>query len=634
MTETTESALSPRRTRPRRSLGGQLTMVLMPLVLIPILIMGGLAYMRSRDILRDQASAQMNSAAQSQVAVLQDWTQVRQQRLQLGAQRSEVRSSIADLLSQSPPPASSLDALHAELDDLRSYQGQSMFSQLLVARLSDALVIAASNPAWEGQPLPALLSGSLPTASTSTRAIYDDPLLSPGSIVMLSAVPLRALDPQSPDALLIGANLDLRIAALMEEMQVYWEERGPYLVQRGSTLLALAPDVIIQLPTYATSPSAQPIPDHPIFSHLSTSSGIIEYDSLDGTPVLGAFQWLPDLNLAVLVELPQSDVFSGLSSLVPYTLGLVILAAALTWIVMLITTSRMLRPLGTLTEFAQRISRGEWRFRVPEERSDEIGLLASAFNRMAEDLSQLYRSLEARVEERTRQIRTAAQVARAVTSTPALADLLRQAVTLIRDRFGYRHVSIYFLDDSGEFAILQESTGEAGRRLMSGSHRIRLGEDTLIGWVSHHNQSRVASVREAEGFSLQTDVYPEAKAEVAIPLQVAGNMLGVLDVHSTEPEAFGPEELEVLGTLADQLSAAIQNARLAQQSAEAAERALLASRLTGQLSGLLDVEDVLETSADALHRSLGNPDLVIRLNTPGLGAPQDRGDAPSGLEER
>jgi GAF domain-containing protein len=207
-------------------------------------------------------------------------------------------------------------------------------------------------------------------------------------------------------------------------------------------------------------------------------------------------------------------------------------------------------------------------------------------------------------------------------------------VTLIRDRFGYRHVSMYFLDDSGEFAILQESTGEAGRRLMSGSHRIRLGEDTLIGWVSRHNQSRVASVREAEGFSLQTDVYPEAKAEVAIPLQVAGNMLGVLDVHSTEPEAFGPEELEVLGTLADQLSAAIQNARLAQQSAEAAERALLASRLTGQLSGLLDVEDVLETSADALHRSLGNPDLVIRLNTPGLGAPQDRGDAPSGLEER
>jgi GAF domain-containing protein/HAMP domain-containing protein len=612
MSETTADQRSSTRMGGVR-IGTRLTFVLMPLVLIPILIMGGLAYMRSRDILRDQASAQMNSAAQSQVAVLQDWTQVRQQRLQLGAQRSEVRSSIADLLSQSPPPASSLDALHAELDDLRSYQGQSMFSQLLVARLSDALVIAASNPAWEGQPLPALLSGSLPTASTSTRAIYDDPLLSPGSIVMLSAVPLRALDPQSPDALLIGANLDLRIAALMEEMQVYWEERGPYLVQRGSTLLALAPDVIIQLPTYATSPSAQPIPDHPIFSHLSTSSGIIEYDSLDGTPVLGAFQWLPDLNLAVLVELPQSDVFSGLSSLVPYTLGLVILAAALTWIVMLITTSRMLRPLGTLTEFAQRISRGEWRFRVPEERSDEIGLLASAFNRMAEDLSQLYRSLEARVEERTRQIRTAAQVAGDAASVPGVDSLLETAVGLINHRFGYYHAAIYLLDREDRFAHLRAASSPGGARLLQNRHKLPVGKASIIGYTTSTGRARVAGDVTQDALFQPNPELPDTRSEVAVPLRVGERVIGALDVQSTEADGFGEEDVIVLQTMADQLAVSIENARLlARQTHVAAQRQRVID-IFQSLAQKREYGALLEAAPEEIQRAYGFERVSVAL---------------------
>jgi HAMP domain-containing protein len=606
----------------------------MPLVLIPILIMAAMAYLRSRDILRDQASSQMVSAAQSQVAILQNWIQIRQQRLQLGSQRSEVRTNVASALPQSPPPTSALDPLRAQLQDLRSYQGQSMFSHLLVARISDGIIIASSNPDWEGQPLPALRSGDLPSAAASTRPLYDDPLLAPDALVILSAVPMRALDQQNPDSLLIGANLDLRIAALMEEMQVFWEERGVYRVERGITLLTLAPDVIIQLPRYATAPTAQVIPEHPVFSRSASTSGVIEYDSFDGEPVLGAYQWLPDLDLGVVVELPRSDVFAGLSSLVPYTLGLVVLAAALTWIVMLIATNRMLQPLGALTEFAQRISRGEWRSRVPEDRSDELGVLAAAFNRMAEDLSQLYRSLEQRVEERTRQIQTAAEVARAVISTPALGDLLRQAVSLIRERFGYDHVSIYFLDDSGRHTLLQEATGEIGRRLISKGYLVPVDGDSLIGWVCANNQALVASDQGSGEFPLQKEIYPDSRAEIAVPLQVGGHVLGVLDVHSTDAEAFDGDQREVLQTLADQLSAAIQNARLAQQSAEAAERALLASRLTAQLSGLLDVEEVLHTSADALHRSLGEPGLVIKLNTPevGRGSESDEGSITGRVE--
>ncbi|MFN2148360.1 MAG: hypothetical protein ACK2T2_08195, partial [Anaerolineales bacterium] len=70
-----------------------------------------------------------------------------------------------------------------------------------------------------------------------------------------------------------------------------------------------------------------------------------------------------------------------------------------------------------------------------------------------------------------------------------------------------------------------------------------------------------------------------------------------------------------LQTLADQLSAAILNARLAQVSAVAAERARLVSEVTTELSGPLEIEEVLERAARAIQKGLGSPEVMIKFNT-------------------
>ena len=237
---------------------------------------------------------------------------------------------------------------------------------------------------------------------------------------------------------------------------------------------------------------------------------------------------------------------------------------------------------------------------------------------MAQELSGLYRSLEVQVEARTRQIQTAAEVARAVTSVPDLDELLRRAVDLIRERFGYYHVSIFLLDEERRYAVLREATGEVGEALKARGHRLAVGSNSVIGWVTANNQPRVASDVSEDPIHLRNELLPETRSEAAVPLQVAGEVLGALDVQSTEPDAFQPEDIEVLQTLADQLRAAIQNARLAQVSVEAARRARLLSEVTGRLSGMLDVERALRTAASTLHRSLGLVEVTIDL-TPGRG---------------
>jgi len=618
--QATGNTIRQQRAPRRGSLGRRIAFVLLPLVVVPVVLMGAIAYIRTRDILRQQADAQLTSAAESQASTLDQWARAREQRLQLGTQRTALVQETANLLALtdlSGAPASSREALRSELQALQARESELLFSSLVIARASDGLILASTRPEWENIALPALRDRALPLEALSTRPVFDDAVLSPSNSAIVTLAPMRVTGGVAPDSVLLGVNSDLRLGALMQQLQVYWEMRGVYRIERGATYFVMAPDLVIQLNRYATSPEAVAVVNHPVFQAVQNSnSGTLAYTGLDGVPVLGAYEWIPQWGLGVVAELPQADVYADLSSLAPFSIALVVIAAALSVVAVVFVTNRMLRPLGTLSQLAERISRGDWAYRAPEDRNDELGALATGLNRMADDLSGMYRSLEARVEARTQQIRTAAAVARAVVSTPILEDLMRRAVELIRDRFGYYHVSIFMLDDEGKMAVLRESTGEVGMALKARGHELAVGSQSIIGWVTANNQPRVASDVSSDPVHFKNELLPETRSEAAVPLQVGGTVLGALDVQSTNPGAFSPEDVEVLQTLADQLSAAIQNARLAQASAIAADRSRVISEVTGQFSGMLDVDNVLRTAAHALHRALGQPEIVVRLNAP------------------
>lgn len=604
--------------RPRSRLGQRLALVLLPLVLIPLILMGVLAYYRSRNILETQAKNQLVSGAQGQAASLQSWVDIREQRLQIASQRSEFQDTLSGLMEPSDAEHGQdlNDRASAMLEEMLSYQGVVLFSNLVIANPDTGEIILSTNEDWIGHEFTAIADGTIPSNTIYSVPLFDDPLVAPGDAAFLTSTPMRTTGGEV-DSLLLGFNTDIRMAALMDEIQAFWEERGVYRIERGGTFLAMAPDIILELPRYSMAIVNYPMSEHPVF-RLSADqpSGTAEYDGQDGTPVLGAYEWIPEWNLGVIVELPRDEVFAELNSLAPFTIGLIAVVAVLTIVVVVLTMNRMLRPLSQLTDFSQRLARGEWKHRVPEDRTDEIGVLAISFNRMADDLSGMYRSLEEQVEERTRQIRTASDVARVVTSTPTLDDLLRKAVDLIRDRFGYYHVSIFLLDSEGENAVLRESTGDVGQALIARGHSMEVGSQSIIGWVTSNNNPRIASDVGQDPIHFKNELLPETRSEAAVPLQVTGQVLGALDVQSTQPNAFKPEDIEILQTLADQLSAAILNARLAQTSSQAADRARFISEITRQLSGLLDIESVLQTTAEALHRSMGNPEIVIQLSNP------------------
>ncbi|MGA9531878.1 MAG: GAF domain-containing protein [Anaerolineales bacterium] len=618
---------APAIPRARSSLGRRMALILLPLVLIPIILIGGTGYLRSRQILANQAEAQLTNVTASQANLLTDWAQERQQRLQLGSQLAALRDPLGHLLHDNPDQPERqalLDLLTPQLDSLRSSEGRVLFSQVLVMDPTSGQIVTSTRSDWVGQTINTDLRTNLSMDAAETRPVQSEPVISPNGLSLVSSAPMRTGMMEEIDAVLVGVNLETRVGSLMEELQVYWQQRGVFRERTGNTFLAIAPDTIVTLPRYSMQPETSSGSAHPVFD-LQTQAvqGTAEYAGLDGTSVLGAYEWLPEMGMGVVIEVPTETIFADLNSLFPFIVTLIVVTGVLTVLLVVLITGRMLQPLGQLAEFGQRLARGDWDYRVPTKRQDEIGVVGQALNRMASELQRSYSTLEQRVRDRTQQIRTASEVARAVTSIPALEDLLRQAVELIRQRFDYYHVSIFLVDDRGEFAVLRQSTGDVGQALIARGHKLAVGSDSVIGWVTANNGPRVSSEVTEDPIHFRNELLPETRSEAAVPLQVAGTVMGALDVQSVQPSAFSDEDIEVLQTLADQLSAAIQNARLAETSVEAAERSRLISEVTGQLSGLLDVDQVLNTAANSLHRALGDSEIMIKLTTPGSGDGQE-----------
>lgn len=164
-------------------------------------------------------------------------------------------------------------------------------------------------------------------------------------------------------------------------------------------------------------------------------------------------------------------------------------------------------------------------------------------------------------EKRARQFEAIAQVARATTSAMKMQDLLPRLVQVISQQFGFYHAGIFLLDEEKEFAILRAANSEGGKRMLQRGHRLAFGQTGLVGFVSATGTPRIALDVGDDSIFFDNPDLPETRSELALPLRAGNEIIGVLDVQSKESNAFQPEDIEVLSTLADQVTIAIQNAR-------------------------------------------------------------------------
>ncbi|HNT53358.1 MAG TPA: GAF domain-containing protein [Anaerolineaceae bacterium] len=221
---------------------------------------------------------------------------------------------------------------------------------------------------------------------------------------------------------------------------------------------------------------------------------------------------------------------------------------------------RFTAPIGALTNSAEQMLHGNLNVRANIQSKDEFGVLANTFNSMAAQLSESIVTLEQRVQERTQGLELAAEVGRSVSRVRDLDSMLREAVELIRSRFNLYYVQIYLTDTIKSNLVLKSGTGSVGAELLSRNHRLPLLTSSINGRAAVEKKSIVVADTAASMTFRPNPLLPDTRSEMSIPLIVGDQVVGVLDMQSSEPNALNSENLTAYEALAGQLAIAIQNA--------------------------------------------------------------------------
>jgi nitrate/nitrite-specific signal transduction histidine kinase len=302
-------------------------------------------------------------------------------------------------------------------------------------------------------------------------------------------------------------------------------------------------------------------------------NGSASYKNIDGQPVVGVYHWLPELKVAILVEASQAEIYQRLPNIITANLAIGLLAFLLAVIAAITIVRSITKPITALVKASQDVIDGNFAIHAETDREDELGMLTEAFNKMTDELKVLVSGLETRVADRTRdlehrslELQTAALIARDTSLASNINDLLNRTTRLIRERFGYYHVGIFLNDDKGEYTVLRSAAGDAGQVLLASNHKLKIGETGIVGIVAKTGEPRIALDVGADAVYFRNPLLLYTRSEMALPLKIGAQIIGVLDVQSDKVNAYDQNNITIMSILTDQLSIAIERTRLLQES--------------------------------------------------------------------
>ncbi len=314
------------------------------------------------------------------------------------------------------------------------------------------------------------------------------------------------------------------------------------------------------------------------------------------------------------------------------TLGIIAMLIGTAILLLLVTPAMRqgLRPVRSLTETAAAITGGDLARLAPVESQDELGVLADAFNSMTAQLRDLISGLEARVSERTRdverraaQLQVTSEVARETAAIHDPEQLLTDVTRLISERLGHYHVGIFLIEggreqfirpgasaeNEGGYAVLKAANSEGGRQMLARGHRLKVGQVGIVGYVASAGRPRIALDVGRDAIYFNNPDLPLTRSEIALPLKVQNQVIGVLDVQSKRAQAFSEDDVSILQILADQVALAIENARLIAESRQTVQ----------ELESLYGMQ-----VAEGWQRRLGHRPLRYRLSPQGITTEETR----------
>jgi GAF domain-containing protein len=215
------------------------------------------------------------------------------------------------------------------------------------------------------------------------------------------------------------------------------------------------------------------------------------------------------------------------------------------------------------------------------------------------------------------QLKLLNELGRQLSNQIDMQTLCQFVVDCLHEAFAFTSASVFLMDDNNEYAWLQAVAGPNAEQFIPGEYRLALGEG-LIGQVAHSGQRLlVNNTRNHPDFAGTPHI--RILAELVLPLKINEQVLGVLNIDSDRINAFSENDVVMLTLVADQLSAALEKARLFDET----HRRTAELEAVGEISTMLrrsnSIEEMLPLILDQCLQIAGGQQGSIFLVEPDTG---------------
>ncbi len=205
------------------------------------------------------------------------------------------------------------------------------------------------------------------------------------------------------------------------------------------------------------------------------------------------------------------------------------------------------------------VARSTDREHVFQERDLEVMQTAAGQVSVAVENARLF----AEEQRRSRQLAFLNSVSKTAISSEDAEQMMSEIVGHIQKNFRFDHIGIGIFDYARKDIEIRAEAGVTAKTL---GKRIPLGQG-ILGRVARTGEKALV---QTSGDPHLQGVLPDSRAVLCIPIAYGETLLGVLNVESRQDDAFAPEDVLIMNTLADLLATALHNSfvfqKLQQQS--------------------------------------------------------------------